>query len=212
MMKVMKNLKTLFLVTLVLTPFSWTSANPVSAASAKEITSKLEDLFVASRKVNASGEEKQKARAKIEEALDWDKIAQLCLGAKQAKKNSGKNFEEFRNLLKDVVVKTAYTRLDKFWNGNTKYVFQNIEIKGNMAKVPTKFIVKGDPSVLDYYMLKKGNDWLIYDIAYEEERYSTNISEQIDAFLKEGNFTTLLEKLKKRRDELTEETSKSKKT
>jgi len=183
-----------------------------ASASTKEITTKLEDLFAASRKVNAAGDEKQKARTKIEAALDWDRIAQLCLGTKHAKKNTGKNFEDFRNLLRDVVVKTAYTRLDKFWDGNTKYVFQNIEVKGNTVKVPTKFLVKGEASVLDYYMLKKGNDWLIYDIAYEDERYSTNISEQIDAFLRDGNFNTLLEKLRKRRDELAEETSKSKKT
>ena len=53
---------------------------------------------------------------------------------------------------------------------------------------------------------------MIYDISYEDIRYSTNISEQIDAFLKDGNFATLLEKLRKRRDELIEETSKPKKS
>lgn len=208
----MKINTSLFVLSLIFNLLFLGQLNADAPPPTKEITTKLEELFAASKKVNAPGEEKQKARAKIESSLDWDKIAQLCLGAKQAKKNSGKNFEDFRNLLREVVVKTAYTRLDKFWDGNTKYIFQNIEMKGNTAKVPTKFIVKGEPSVLDYYFLKKGNDWLIYDISYEEERYSTNISEQIEAFLKEGNFGTLLDKLRKRKDELTEETAKSKKT
>lgn len=208
----MKHTKLLVLLGLVFNLFYFHPLRADNAAVTKEITSKLDELFAASKKVNAPGEEKQKARTKIESALDWDKIAQMCLGAKHAKKNAGKNFDDFRNLLKDVVVKTAYTRLDKFWDGNTKYVFQNIEVKGNTAKIPTKFIVKGESSILEYYFQKKGNDWLIYDISYEEERYSTNISEQIDAFLKEGNFATLLDKLRKRRDELAEETTKSKKT
>jgi ABC-type transporter MlaC component len=181
------------------------------AASTKEVTDKLEELFQASRKVNAPGDEKQKARTLIENSMDWEKIAQLCLGSKQAKKNAGKNLDSFKNLLKEVVIKTAYTRLDKFWDGNTKYQFENIELKGNTAKVPTKFFVKGEPAMLEYFLSKKGDQWLIYDISYEEIRYSTNISEQIDAFLKEGNFASLLDKLKKRRDELVEETSKPKK-
>lgn len=188
---------------------------PLSAEDknvSREITSQLENLFAASRKVNAMGEEKEKARLAIERSMDWDKIAKMCLGAKHAKKNAGKNLAEFTALLKEVVVKSAYTRLDKFWDSNTKYKFENIEINGGTAKIPTKFSVKGDPVLLEYYFSKKGNQWMIYDISYEDIRYSTNISDQIDAFLKDGNFATLLEKLRKRRDELIEETSKPKKS
>ncbi|MFM8313392.1 MAG: ABC transporter substrate-binding protein [Deltaproteobacteria bacterium] len=182
------------------------------SGSAKDVTARLEQLFEASKKVNLEGDEKQKAIEVIENAMDWDKIAQVCLGAKQAKKNSGKNFEEFRNLLKDVITRTAFTRLDKFWQGSAKYKFEKIEVTGNNAKVPTKFFVKGEPFELEYYFSKKGSEWLIYDISYEEVRYSTNISQQIESFLREGDFTTLLSKLKKRRDDLIEATSKSKKT
>lgn len=188
---------------------------PLSAEDknvSREITSQLENLFAASRKVNAVGEEKEKARLAIERSMDWDKIAKMCLGPKYVKKNAGKNLAEFTALLKEVVVKSAYTRLDKFWDSSTKYKFENIEINGGTAKIPTKFSVKGDAVLLEYYFSKKGNQWMIYDISYEDIRYSTNISEQIDAFLKDGNFATLLEKLRKRRDELIEETSKPKKS
>ena len=51
----------------------------------------------------------------------------------------------------------------------------------------------------------------IYDIAYEDIQYSKNIREQIDAFLKESNFASLLDKLRKRRDELGEKTATAKK-
>lgn len=207
----MKIVKFFSLLGLVIGFFIISPSQVRGAASTKEITSRLEELFQASRKVNAPGDEKQKARSFIENSMDWEKIAQMCLGPKHAKKNAGKNLDSFKNLLKEVVIKTAYTRLDKFWDGNTKYQFENIELKGNTARVPTKFFVKGEPALLEYYLTKKGDQWLIYDISYEEIRYSTNISEQIDAFLKEGNFASLLDKLKKRRDELAEETSKPKK-
>jgi hypothetical protein len=43
---------------------------------------------------------------------------------------------------------------------------------------------------------------LISDIAYEELKYSANIREQLDAFLKEKSFSDLLTKLRKRSEEL----------
>jgi ABC-type transporter MlaC component len=209
----MKIISSLFVLSVFMVfIFSSVSLKAEETGPAKDITTRLESLFETSKKVNLEGPDKQKARDTIEKAMDWEKIAKMCLGDKLVKKHSGKNFEEFRNLLKDVVTRTAFTRLDKFWEGNTNYKFEKIEIQGDSAKVPAKFFVKGEPFELDYYLSKKGSDWLIYDISYEEVRYSTNISEQIDAFLKEGNFSTLLGKLKKRRDDLIEEASKPKKT
>lgn len=210
-MRSMKKFTSILTVIIASTFIFSASLRAADGGSSQEVTTRLEKLFEASKKVNMDGADKQKARETIEKAMDWEKIAQMCLGAKQAKKNAGKNFEEFRSLLKEVITRTAFTRLDKFWEGNTNYKFEKIEVQGGNVKVPAKFFVKGEPFELDYYFSKKGGEWLIYDISYEEIRYSTNISEQIDAFLKEGNFSTLLSKLKKRRDTLIEEESKPKK-
>ena len=183
------------------------SIQPIMADTAgvsRQLTTKLDALFKASRSVNADGEEKVKARNQIEGSMDWEKIAQVCLG-NYAKRNAGKNLNDFKTLLRDVVVKTAYSRLDKFWDGNTSYKYEKIEFKGGSAKVPCKFTVKGEPFVLEYFFSEKGNQWLIYDISYDDVRYSTNISEQISAFLKEKSFAELLGKLRKRKDELSED-------
>lgn len=193
---------------LSLTKSSFCLANE---GATKLITEQLEQLFKASKNVNAPGDEKAKARGMIESSMDWDKIAEMCLGPKQAKKNAGKNIKEFRNILKDVVINTAYSRLDKFWNENTNYKYDKFEFKGNTCKVPAKFMVKGEAFILEYFFSKKGNQWLIYDISYEDIRYSTNISEQLEAFLREKSFAELLDKLRKRRDELTED-NKTKKS
>jgi len=168
-----------------------------------EIKKQLENLFSESRKVNsATAKEKATSRAKIEAALDWDRIARDCLGAKETKKQGAASFKQFNNLLHDVIVKTAYTRLDKFWDGGTTYTFTKVDPKGKDAHVVVEFKVGEDPFNLDYYLTKKGPNWVVYDISYEGLRYSENINEQIVAFLKEKGFISLLDKLKKRRDEL----------
>jgi ABC-type transporter MlaC component len=105
-------------------------------------------------------------------------------------------------LLREVVSKTAFSRLSSFWKG-ASYTFEKIDLKGNSGVVASRFQPSsGDSLVLEYYIQKKGGQWLIYDVAFEGVRYSVNIHEQIDSFLKEKSFPGLLEKLRKRRDDI----------
>jgi ABC-type transporter MlaC component len=160
----------------------------------------LEKLFDSSKKVN--GPEQKAARAHIEAALDWDEVARTCLGEAEWKRQSAKNRNEFRNLLKEVIVRTAFSRMDKFWDG-AEYTWEKVTVTGNKATARAKFVLKEDAYVLDYYLEKvRGGGWRITDIAFEDLRYSVNINEQLNAFLKEKSFSQLLANLRKRRDEL----------
>ncbi len=174
------------------------------------IQKRMDGLFEASKKVNLASAEKAKAREQIEKAMDWDRVVQACLGASLYKKHAGASTNEFKKLLKEVIVKTAFSRLDKFWADGTTYKLSKIDITGTTAHVVSNFYVKGDVFALDYYLLKKGGDWYVWDISYENERYSVNINEQLDAFLKERKFSELLVKLKKRIEELDSQAKTSK--
>lgn len=201
-------MKTILISTLAFTFItSSTFAETSFTGEAAKIKGQMEVLFDASRKVNAKGAEQKTARAKIEDAMDWEQIAKDCLGNKEWAKNSASNRNAYRDLLKDVVMRTAFTRLDTFWDGAT-YHFTKIDVKGGKAVATAEYTVKGDTLTLDYFIAKKGSTWSIYDIAFEDIRYSENIREQITAFLKEKGFPNLLAKLKKRRDELAEGATK----
>jgi len=171
------------------------------SGDALKVKTELEGLFLASQKVNKAGE-LDKARGVIETGLDWERIAHDCLGNANWKKQTAANRDQFKSLLKKVISKTAYSRMDSFWTDSTTYKFQKIEVKGKNAVAKCKFNVKEDSVVLEYFLQKKDDKWVIYDIAYDDIRYSENISEQISAFLKEGKFAGLLDKLRKRLEEL----------
>lgn len=175
---------------------------------ALKIKNRMDGLFEASKKVNAKGPEKAKSRGAIEGAMDWDRVAEVCLGSGRWKTESASNKSQFRNLLKDVIVRTAFTRMDKFWADGTTYDLSKIDVKAGGANVVSKFNVKNDSFALEYFMNKKAGEWLIWDISYEGERYSVNINEQIDAFLKEKGFANLLEKLRKRKADLDSDNKK----
>lgn len=193
-----------FLTLLCLVPSFLFSApipdEPKYTGEAEKLRMHFDDLFDASKKVN-SPKEKATARRKIALAFEWDRIGKECLGRSNWAKALPSNRAEFSSLLKDVITRTAYTRLDKFWDGATPR-FEVIDVKGNEAHVLCRFHFQEESFTLDYYLSKQGPKWLIYDLAYEGLKYSANINEQIDAFLKEKNMSELLGKLRKRRDEL----------
>jgi ABC-type transporter MlaC component len=166
-------------------------------------------LFAASEKVNSAAE-KSKARGIIETAVDWDRIAKTCLGA-EWKKQSAPNREKFQKLLKEVILKTAFSRMDTFWDG-TSYKFDKIDVTGKEAKVRAKFKVKEDFITIDYHMNKKGEKWLMHDVVYDDLVYSQVVNEKVSTFLKEGKFAGLLDSLRKRLDELEKDASDSKKS
>lgn len=160
-------------------------------------------LLEASRKVNDADKKVMKAsRSMIETSMNWTEVARQCLGDSVWKKTSAKNRRAFEDLLKDVVILTAFQRLDKFWTDNTSYTFPKVKVAGEEGYVSAEFDIDGDEFLLEYFFKKYGKDWKIIDISFEELRYSENIREQIQAFLRESNFSTLLGKLRKRKAEL----------
>jgi len=208
----MKNFLLLALALVMTTPaFSEEKApNQETPASAPaftgkqlDIQKKMEGLFEQSKHVNhLEAKKRNEARAAIGTALDWEKVAEDAIGSAEWRKLSGGNRNAFRDLLKDVIERTAYTRLDKFWEGGTTSAIEKIDLAGNKAHVVGKFTVKNEPFTLEYYLYSKGSKWMIYDLAFEGERYSININEQITAYLAEKNFNSLLDKLRKRQAEL----------
>lgn len=184
------------------------SKEPKYTGEALVLRNKLNELFVKSQSVNGKGAKKADARAAIENALDWDRIAKDCVPETDYKKAGEKNISEFKSLLKDVIVKTAYSRLDTFWKG-AQYHFSKIDVTGDKAHTKAVFEIKDKEGAaeefsLDYYLQKRGGKWIIYDIAFEDVRYSENIREQIKTFLGEKGFPNLLGKLRERRKELSE--------
>lgn len=178
---------------------------PTFSGEQVKLKETMTELFETSKNVNAAEPERKKARDRVEKALDWDRIARDSLGKKRWDATSAAHRNEYKSLLQEVVVRTAYSRLDKFWKETKTYDFQKIDLKGNTAHVAAKFVVDKEDFLLEYFLNKTGSRWTIYDIAFEDLKYSENIGEQISAFMKENNFAKLLEKLRKRRDELKEE-------
>jgi len=179
-----------------------------SEVESEEIALKknLETLFGDSKNVNSSDKKlRMSSRTKIANLLDWDKVAVVALGEKRWKSQKSLNKSNFKNLLKEIILLTAYERLDKFWADIKSYEITSIKITKNNAHVLSKFITKDNTYLLEYDMFRKSSKWYLDDIIFEGMKYSEIINEQIDEFLKENTFFELLNRLKKRKTELEKE-------
>lgn len=185
----------------------------VTTGDAKKVEAYLRELFEQSKHVNGTDAKGTKARSMIEDSLDWKRVAKDCLPPAEYSRqlNSGdkgtKNLGEFEALLKQVVMNTAFSRLGKFWD-NASYVFTKMDSKDGNTHAQAKFSIKegGETEIfiLDYYLFKKKENsrWYIYDIAFEDIRYSETIGGQIKSYLGEKGFDSLLGKLRDRLKEL----------
>jgi len=181
---------------------------PVFKGAALKLKKHVAGLFETSKEVN-DPKKKKKARAIIEAAMDWHRIAYICLGD-HWKKQSEKNRNSFKAILKEIISLSAYSRMGDFWGG-TSYEFEKIDIKRKTAYVVARFDTDDESYRFEYFFRKIAKGWLIVDLSYEELKYSENISEQINAFLNEKSFAELLKKMRKRRTELKEDNSKKQK-
>ena len=161
----------------------------------------IEGLIAASKQIMDTSDEGQANRRKIEAALNWNAISEKCLGRDLWEK---KKATPFPTLLREVVTKTAFSRIAKLWKEVRKFEIKSVTLTGTHAIVKARFVAK-QTFAITYYFGKKDGHWLIDDIAYDDLLYSENISEQINGFLKSHSFSQLLAKMKKRLHELDSE-------
>jgi ABC-type transporter MlaC component len=185
-----------------------TKAKKKFTGESLKIKQRLEKLFEYTKTVDTTQKGHKRNRRKIEAAVDWNKIAIMCLGRAQWKKTKLSNRNEYASLLREIISLSAYSRMLDFWQG-AKYEFHKIQINSNIARVIVLFSKNdnegnGDEYTFDYYLEKKKGQWFLYDLAYEELKYSETINDQIETFLEENSFAELLKRLHKRPDEVSE--------
>lgn len=183
-------------------PKTWTGEQ-------KKIQAQMDELFAASKQVKQPGDVGKSAKRKVEASLDWQQISKDCLGKDISGAQSAGDLKKFEGLLRDVVVKTAYSRLETFWKSVKGYEFDKIEVKKDTATVLAKFTVDSELYDLEYFLRKKNGMWWIVDISFEGVRYSGTIHEKLKEFFQEKkSFSSLIERLSKRRQELLDEENK----
>jgi phospholipid transport system substrate-binding protein len=137
------------------------------------------------------------------EIFDVNETAKRALGPHwQARTASERN--EFVQLFADLLERTYISKIDLYRGERLRYTAEAID--GEFATVRAKVVTnKGAEVPVEARMLKRGDQWLIYDIAIENVSLISNYRTQFDRIIRTASFGELVRKLKENRDQFLNE-------
>jgi phospholipid transport system substrate-binding protein len=179
----------LFLALLVSLPAF--SAVPASQAV-------VEDIFTkASAPEIASSLEKQK---EVNAMVDFDALAKAALG-KQAKAIPAKEFQWFRDTLKEIISRTVYPKAPDFLKG-VKITYDSVKEKGQKAVVSSSVQNKADLTDVQYELEKAGDGWKVVDVSISGLSWVESINDQVKEVVRKKKWKGLKDAMNRRLNEL----------
>jgi len=139
------------------------------------------------------------------EIFDVNETARRALGPHwQARSATERN--EFVQLFADLLERTYISKIDLYRGERLFYTSEAVD--GEFATVRAKVVTnKGVEVPVEARMLRRGDHWLIYDIAIENVSLISNYRTQFDRIIRTASYGELVRKLKENRDQFLNERS-----
>jgi phospholipid transport system substrate-binding protein len=137
----------------------------------------------------------KKIRAIAHRGFDWEEISQRSLGLywRERTQDERKEFTTlFSNLLEDLYIRKV---IDNY--AGEKVFYDKELIEGNKALIETRVINKAGTEVsVRYRVIKKGAEWVAYDVIIEGVSMVKNYRVQFYTIIRQASYSELIKKLK----------------
>jgi phospholipid transport system substrate-binding protein len=136
------------------------------------------------------------------EAFDVQETARRALGHHWQQRSPAER-EEFVGLFADLLERTYIAKIDLY--GGERLKFTDEKIDGENATVRGKVTTKQGTDVpVEARMHKKGDRWLIYDVAIENISLISNYRAQFDRIIRTSSYGELVKRLRNKGEFLQE--------
>jgi phospholipid transport system substrate-binding protein len=133
------------------------------------------------------------------EIFDVNETARRALGPHWQGRTAGER-DEFVKLFADLLERTYISKIDLYGGERLRYTSEAVD--GEFATVRAKVITaKGTEVPVEARMLRRGDHWLIYDIAIENVSLISNYRTQFDRIIRTASYGELIRRLKENRDQ-----------
>jgi phospholipid transport system substrate-binding protein len=187
-------------------------ANPVFAASPTEqlragIDRILGTFGDASLKSTDAAERRVRVRAIVAELFDWGETARRALGHHWPTLTDDQR-QEFLRLFRSHLEHAYLSRLELYHGERIKYAAESID--GDLAMVRTKVMSAPDALIasqpksaigIDYLMIRRGDQWRVYDVVLDGVSVVNNYHKQFDAIIQRSSWDGLLTRMKAKQAE-----------
>ena len=140
---------------------------------------------------------KDERRTKLEEIIgqrfDYEEMAKRTLAAEWKKIDAAQK-QEFVGLFKQFMAHSYAGNIDGYSGEQVEYGKERI--KGKFAEVQTTVISPKAKIPLNYRLLKKNEEWRVYDVIIDGVSLMKNYRGQFSRIIKSSSFDGLLDKLR----------------
>jgi phospholipid transport system substrate-binding protein len=141
-------------------------------------------------------ERRKLIRKAVDERFDWEEMARRSLSTAWNARTPEEK-KEFVTLYGELLERTYLERVESY--SGEKVLYQGENIDGTYATVNVKIMTAQNTEIpVEYRMLKKGNDWLVYDISISGVSLVNNYRVQFSSILAKGPYADLVKLLKKK--------------
>ena len=135
-------------------------------------------------------------RATLNERFDWEEMAKRSL-AGHWERLSEEEKKEFVPLFTDLLENTYMNRIENYSGDKVSYDDEKVKGYYSLVKV-TIFTDRQVEIPVAYKMMKKGAEWIIYDVSIEGVSLVKNYQQQFDSVILSSSYQGLVEKLKEK--------------
>jgi len=181
--------------------FLFAAGSVCTAGEPTELIQKTTDRVIAilndpSLKGPDKTEEKvRKIREAVDERFAWEEISRRTL-ARHWKERTPAERAEFIKLFGMLLERTYLDKVKEGYSGE-KVLYGREKVEGRYGLVGVTIVTKQNTEIpVEYRMLKKGDNWFIYDISIEGVSLVNNYRKQFSHILSRSSYNELLEKLR----------------
>ena len=139
-------------------------------------------------------ERQKQMRKAVDERFDWASMARSAYG-KNWRTLSDEQRKEFTSLFSDLIEKTYMSKVESY--SGEKILYKGDKVDGTYAVVDVVIVtLRGTDTPVSYRVLKKGPEWLVYDVVIEGVSLVNNYRSQIGAILNSSSYDNLIVRLK----------------
>jgi len=139
-------------------------------------------------------ERQKQMRKSIDERFEWDAMARSALG-KHWRDLSAAQRAEFTELFSELIEKNYLSQIESYTGEKILYKGDKVDGAYGVADVVI-VTLRGTDIPVSYRVLKKGAEWLVYDVSIEGVSLVNNYRSQIGAILNRSAYDNLIAKIR----------------
>lgn len=127
--------------------------------------------------------------------FSYDEMSKRALG-QQWNQLTDEEKKEFVTLFRTLLVKTYANKIDGYGRQRLQYLDERS--KDGYAEVRTKIIYSKNEFLLDFRMLQRADEWLVYDVVVDGISLIANYRGQFTKILRSSSYAELVQMLRKK--------------